>query len=76
MCAIACSAVTASEWVVAVILVMFVAGIVSILLSVILIAVEVRVSQQAVRFEVRRVLQLARDPGCVTRTDLAETVRS
>jgi uncharacterized protein DUF2721 len=76
MCAIAYSAVTASEWVVALILAMFVIGIVSILLSVVLIAVEVRVSQQAVRFEVQRVLQLGRDPRCVTRTGRAETVRS
>ena len=76
MCAIAYSAVTASEWLVALILAMFVAGIVSILLSVVLTAVEVRMSQQAVRFEVQRVLRLGRQPGRVTQTDLAETVLS
>lgn len=75
MCTIAFSAVTASEWVVALILAMFVAGIISILLSVVLIAIEVRVSQQAVRFEVQRVLQLAWQPARVTPTDLAESIR-
>ena len=74
MCAIAYSAVTASEWLVALILAMFVAGILSMLLSVVLIALEVRVSQRAVTFEVQRVLRLAAEPGRVTRYDLAETV--
>jgi extradiol dioxygenase family protein len=53
---------------------MFVAGILSILLSVVLIALEVRVSQRAVSFEVQRVLRLAGQPGRVTRTALAETI--
>jgi uncharacterized protein DUF2721 len=76
MCAIAYSAVTASEWLVALIVAMFVAGIVSILVSVVLIAVEVRTSQRAVTFEVQRILRLARRPRHVTPTELAETVLS
>src|SRR5215467_3359463 len=63
MCAIASSAVTAAEWLVALVLAMFLAGILAILLSVVLIALEVRTSQQAVAFEVQRVLRLAGDPG-------------
>jgi hypothetical protein len=74
MCAIAFSAVTATEWLVSLVLAMFVAGILSILLSVVLIAVEVRISQRAVSFEVQRVLRLGGEPQRVTLTDLAETV--
>ena len=74
MCAIAFSAVTAAEWLVALVLAMFVAGILAILLSVVLIALEVRTSQQAVAFEVQRVLRLAGEPGRVTRTNRVETV--
>jgi Protein of unknown function (DUF2721) len=75
MCAIAFSAVTQTEWLVALVLAMFVAGILAILLSVVLIALEVRTSQQAVTFEVQRVLRLTDEPGRVTRAELAETVR-
>jgi hypothetical protein len=67
MCAIAFSALTAAEWLVALILAMFVAGILAVLLSVVLIALEVRTSQRAVAFEVQRVLRLAGDPAPVTR---------
>ena len=74
MCAIAFSAVTAAEWLVAMVLAMFVAGILAILLSVVLIALEVRTSQRAVAFEVRRVLGFAGEPGRVTRTNCAETI--
>src|SRR5215467_5847253 len=63
MCAIAFSAVTAAEWLVALVLAMFVAGILAILLSVVLIALEVRTSQRAVAFEVQRVLRLGQEPG-------------
>ena len=73
MCAIAFSAVTAAEWLVALVLAMFVGGIVAILVSIILIALEVRISQRAVAFEVQRVLQLDESPGRVTRTTVAET---
>lgn len=75
MCAIAFSAVTQTEWLVALVLAMFVAGILAILLSVLLIALEVRTSQQAVTFEVQRVLRLTDEPGRVTRAEVAETVR-
>jgi hypothetical protein len=74
MCAIAFSAVTAAEWLVVLVLAMFVAGILAMLLSVVLIALEVRTSQRAVTFEVQRVLRLAGEPGRVTRTNLAETL--
>ena len=66
MCAIAFSAVTAAEWLVALVLAMFVAGILAILLSVVLIALEVRTSQRAVAFEVQRVLRLPTEPARVT----------
>jgi len=74
MCAIAFSAVTAAEWLVSLVLAMFVAGILAILLSVLLIALEVRISQRAVAFEVQRVLRLAGEPERVTRTHRVETV--
>jgi hypothetical protein len=74
MCAIAFSAVTAAEWLVALVLAMFVAGILAILLSVVLIALEVRTSRRAVTFEVQRVLRLTAEPARVTRPTMAETV--
>jgi hypothetical protein len=74
MCAIAFSAVIAAEWLVALVLAMFVAGILAILVSVVLIALEVRISQRAVAFEVQRVLRLDEEPARVTRTTVAETV--
>ena len=75
MCAIAFSAVTAAEWLVALVLAMFVAGILAMLGSVVLIALEVRISQRAVGFEVRRVLRLEREGARVTRTVVSETVQ-
>ena len=74
MCAIAFSAVTAAESLVALVLAMFVAGILAILSSVVLIALEVRISQRAVVFEVRRVLLLGGKPAPVTRSTVGETV--
>jgi hypothetical protein len=74
MCAIAFSAVNAADWLVALVLVMFVAGILALLTSVVLIAFEVRTSQRAVTFEVQRVLRLHPEPVRVTRTAVAETV--
>jgi Protein of unknown function (DUF2721) len=74
MCAIAFSAVTAADWLVALVLAMFVAGILAILLSVVLIALEVRISQAAVAFEVGRVLRLAEQTERVTPKTTAETV--
>src|SRR5690348_9613720 len=68
MCAIAFSAVTAAEWLVALVLAMFVGGILAILISIVLIALEVRISQRAVAFEVHRVLRLDQEPARVTRT--------
>jgi hypothetical protein len=76
MCAIAFSAVTAAEWLVALVLAMFVVGILAILLSVILIALEVRTSQRAVAFEVQRVLRLAGAQDPVTPNTVGETVPS
>jgi hypothetical protein len=81
MCAIAFSAVTMAEWLVALVLAMFVAGILAVLLSVVLIALEVRTSQRAVAFEVQRVLGLPKEPARVTPampdgTELAWTPRT
>jgi hypothetical protein len=70
MCAIAFSAVTAGEWLVALVLGMFAAGILAILISIVLIALEVRISRRAVAFEVQRVLRLREEPARVTRTQL------
>ncbi len=71
MCAIAFSAISTADWLVALVLAMFLGGILAILVSVLLIAVEIRTSQRAVRFEVSRVLRLARESHPVTqaRTD-------
>ena len=74
MCAIALSAVTATDWLVTVVLAMFVAGILAMLASVIWIAMEVRISQQTVAYEVHSVLQLAAPSERVTPTHGAETV--
>ena len=76
MCAIALSAVTLTDWLVGLVLAMFVAGILAILLSVVWIAIEVRSSQRAVAFEVQSVLRLTEPPAGVTRTELVETVLS
>jgi hypothetical protein len=76
MCAIAFSALTAAEWLVALILATFTAGILAFLLSVVLIALEVRTSQQAVAFEVQRVLRLAGERASVTQTSAGETVNA
>jgi hypothetical protein len=73
MCAIAFSAVSAAEWLVALVLALFVTGILAILASVILIALEVRTSQRAVSFEVDRVLHLVRAPQRVTPAAPGET---
>jgi hypothetical protein len=75
MSAIAFSALSAAEWLVALILAMFVAGILAVLLSVVLIALEVRTSQQAVAYEVQRVLRFAGDTAPVTRATGRETVK-
>jgi hypothetical protein len=76
MCAIAFSALTAAEWLVALILAMFTAGILAFLISVVLIALEVRTSQQAVAFEAQRVLRLSDERAYVTQTTVGETVNS
>jgi hypothetical protein len=76
MCVIAFSALTAAEWLITLTLAMFVAGILAVLLSVVLIALEVRTSQRAVAFEVERVLRLARRSASVTRATAGETVNS
>ena len=76
MCAIAFSALSAAEWLVVLILAMFVAGILAVLLSVVLIALEVRTSHRAVAFEVQRVLRFAGDPAPVTWATARETVKS
>ena len=73
MCAIALSAVTAGEWLVALVLAMFVAGILAIIISIVFIALEVRISQRAVAFEVQRVLRLHEELPSVTRPTVAET---
>ena len=74
MCVIALSATVSAEWLVSLVLAMFVVGILAVLLSVVLISVEVRTSQQAIGFEVQRVLLLRHGPAAVTRAAPAETV--
>jgi hypothetical protein len=76
MCVIALSATVSGEWLVSLVLVMFVAGILAVLTSVLLMSLEVRVSHQAVGFEVQRVLLLRREPGAVTAAAAAKTVPS
>lgn len=66
MCTIALSAISAAEWLVALVLAMFVMGILAMLVSVVLIALEVRTSQRSVSFEVERVLRLVGEPPSVT----------
>src|ERR1051326_5370063 len=74
MCAIAFSAVNAADWLMALVLAMFVAGILAMLISVVLIAFEVRISQPAVSFAVRRVLRFTEQRARVTPTSIPETV--
>ena len=75
MCVIALSAAVPADWLVSLVLAMFVAGILAVLVSVVLISLEVRTSQQAIGFEVQRVLRLRRAPADVTGTAPAETVQ-
>jgi hypothetical protein len=74
MCAIALSAISTTDWLVTLVLAMFVAGILAMLSSVVWIAMEVRTSQQAVAYEVHSVLQLGAPSERVTPTHPAETV--
>jgi hypothetical protein len=73
MCVIALSASVSGEWLVSLVLVLFVAGILAVLMSVLLMWLEVRVSHQAVGFEVRRVLLLRRQPDSLTGAPAAGT---
>jgi hypothetical protein len=69
MCTIAFSAVSAADWLLTLVIVMFVTGIAAMLVSVIFIALEVRTSRQAVSYEVRRVLHFGHVPAGVTRDE-------
>jgi len=66
MCVIALSAVVAADWLVSLVLALFVSGILAVLVSVVLISMEVRTSQRAIAFEVERVLRLRPEPASVT----------
>jgi hypothetical protein len=73
MCAIAFSAVSQADWLVTLVLALFVTGILAILVSVLLIALEVQMSRRAVSFEVDRVLHLEQAPSRVTPAPPGET---
>ncbi len=76
MCVIAFSAAVPAEWLISLVLALFVSGILAVLVSVALISLEVRTSQRAVGFEVGRVLRLRREPAGVTGAAVAETIHS
>ena len=73
MCTIAFSAVSAADWLVILVIAMFVTGIAALLVSVIFIALEVRTSRQAVSYEVRRVLHVGQLPAGVMQNDPGAT---
>ena len=56
MCVTAVTALVLAEWIMAVVLVLFVGGVLAMLLGVALVALEVRTSQRALQFEVGSVL--------------------
>jgi hypothetical protein len=69
MCTIAISAIFTADWLVTLVIAMFVTGIAAMLVSVVFIALEVRTSRQAVSYEVRRVLHFGHMPVGVTQND-------
>jgi hypothetical protein len=58
MCVIALTATVGADWVATLVFGVFVAGVVAMLLGVLLISLEIRTSQRALRYEVRRVVSL------------------
>jgi len=58
MCVSAATALESVEWILVVVLVLFMCGVLVMLAGVALVAVEVRTSQRALQFEVQRVLGL------------------
>jgi hypothetical protein len=56
MCLTAVTALVIADWIMGLILVLFVGGVLAMLLGVALVALEVRTSQRALQFEVRSIL--------------------
>jgi Protein of unknown function (DUF2721) len=73
MCVIAFSAAVDADWLVSLVLALFVSGLLAVLASVVLISLEVRTSQRAIAFEVQRVLHLGREAASVTYDPSTET---
>jgi pilus assembly protein TadC len=63
MCVIALTATVSADWVAALVIAFFVAGVLAMLVGVLLITVEIRTSQQTLSYEVQQVISL--DPGSV-----------
>jgi hypothetical protein len=65
MCIIALTATISADWVAVLVFGVFIASVLMMLLGVLLITVEIRTSQRALQYEVRRVLRLAAGPETV-----------
>jgi hypothetical protein len=72
MCIIALTAAASADWVAVLVFGVFVAGVLTMLLGVVLITAEVRTSRRALQYEVRRVARLAPDPDAVAVTAARE----
>ena len=69
MCIIALTATMSADWVAVLVFGVFVASVLMMLLGVLLITLEIRTSQRALQYEVRRVCRLAASPETMPVTD-------
>jgi Ni/Fe-hydrogenase subunit HybB-like protein len=69
MCIIALTATMSADWVAVLVFGVFVASVLMMLLGVLLITLEIRTSQRALQYEVRRVRRLAASPETLPVTD-------
>ena len=72
MCLSAITAFSVPDWFLGLVLAVFVCGVLAMLVGVALVALEVRTSQRALQFEIRRVLGLARTTSVEVEPVLAE----
>lgn len=69
MCVIALTAAVSADWMAVLVLGLFLAGVLAMLLSVLLITLEIRTSRRALQYQVERVVRLAAEPDKVSVTD-------
>ena len=75
MVLMAVAGVAPVDWLMGVVVVVFVSGVLVMLLGVALVALEVRTSHRALEFEVRQVLAVDRVAGCTRPTSLPASAR-